>query len=75
MIGTRILATLLILLGLGLMLLLTRLALSRNVFEAMALVLPSIIVFRSGIRLMRMATVSSLIAKLKVESGSPRDSR
>ena len=74
MIGTRITAALLIMLGIALILVVVWLALNRNVFEAIALSIPAAIVFRSGVGLMRMATAAQLAIKLRkpVEMGMER---
>ena len=52
------------LVGLGLVGVVLVLALNRNVFEAMALSLPSVIVFRSGIGLVRMAAAAKIATQL-----------
>lgn len=60
----EILGGLLLVVGLGLIGVVLMLALSRNVFEAMALALPATIVFRSGVGLIRMATAARVALKL-----------
>ena len=51
--------------GLAIVGLIIVLAMNRNVFEAMALSLPAVFVFRAGIGLVRMATAGR-IARLRV---------
>lgn len=51
-------------LGLLLVGIVAMLAVNRYVFEAMALSLPSLIVFRGGISLVRMGSASRLAARL-----------
>ena len=46
--------------GLGLVALIVILALNRNVFEATALSLPAVIVFRAGIGMVRLATAGRI---------------
>jgi len=53
------------LIGLGLVLVVLYLALNRQVFEAMALSLPSAIVFRGGIGMLRLASAGRLAMKLE----------
>ncbi len=55
------------LLGLGLIAIVLLLALNRNVFEAMALSLPGVIVFRAGIGMVRLASAA------RIASGLGRD--
>lgn len=50
--------------GLAIVALIVVLALKRNVFEAMALSLPSVIVFRAGIGLVRMATAGRIAHRI-----------
>ncbi|MEM7785450.1 MAG: hypothetical protein AAF939_17415 [Planctomycetota bacterium] len=50
--------------GLVLIGLVVLLALQRNVFEAMALAIPSTVVFRSGIGLVRMSAAARIAAGL-----------
>ena len=58
-------------LGLLLVLLVVYLAINRYVFEAMALSLPSVIVFRAGIGLVRMAAAGRIAAGMvEQEAGS-----
>ena len=57
-------------LGLVLVMLVVYLALNRFVFEAMALSLPSVIVFRAGIGLIRMGYAGRVASRLhEPESG------
>jgi hypothetical protein len=51
-------------LGLGLIAVVLLLALNRQVFEAMALSLPGIIVFRAGIGLVRLAVAARVASRL-----------
>ena len=60
-------------LGLLLVFLVVYLALNRYVFEAMALSLPSVIVFRAGIGLVRMAAAGRIAAGI-VERDSASES-
>jgi hypothetical protein len=53
------------LVGLALIAVVLLLALNRSVFEAMALSIPSAIVFRSGIGLVRMSTAARIALKLQ----------
>ena len=68
----EILGGIILVLGLGLIGVVLMLALSRNVFEAMALALPATIVFRSGIGLLRMAMAARVALKLNEASAQPR---
>ena len=52
------------LIGLALVAVVLLLALNRSVFEALALSFPSVIVFRSGIGLVRMSTAARIAMKL-----------
>jgi len=61
---TEIIGWLLALLGLALTALLVYLAVNRYVFEAMALSLPSVIIFRAGIGLARMATAGRIANRI-----------
>ena len=54
----------LVLVGLALIAVVLLLALSRSVFEALALSFPSAIVFRAGIGLVRMSTAARIALKL-----------
>ena len=66
MLGIReFIAAVITMLGLGLIVVVLFLALNRQVFEAGALSLPSVVVFRSGIGLFRMATAARIALKLK----------
>jgi len=53
-----------VLIGLALIGLVVALAIKRNVLEAMALSLPAVIVFRSGIGLVRMSAASRVALRL-----------
>lgn len=53
-----------VLVGLALIAVVLLLALNRSVFEALALSLPSAIVFRSGIGLVRMSTAARIAMNL-----------
>ncbi len=55
---------LLTLLGLGLIGIVLYLAINRYVFEAMALSLPGVIVFRAGIGLVRLAVAARVASRL-----------
>ncbi len=59
-----------VLLGLALIGLLVALAMKRNVLEAMALSLPAVIVFRSGIGLVRMSAASRIAMRLSQDKVS-----
>ena len=61
---TEIIGWLLALLGLALTALLVYLAVNRYVFEAMALSLPSVIIFRAGIGLARMVTAGRIANRI-----------
>ncbi|MGI9519616.1 MAG: hypothetical protein ACR2NP_21365 [Pirellulaceae bacterium] len=64
------------LLGLALVGTVLILALNRQVFEAMALSLPSVIVFRAGIGLIRLNTAGRIANKLaQVEPGQSNSVR
>ena len=52
------------LIGLALVAVVLLLALNRSVFEALALSFPSVIVFRSGIGLVRISTAARIAMKL-----------
>ncbi|MEL7500332.1 MAG: hypothetical protein AAFN77_22235 [Planctomycetota bacterium] len=65
MLTREIIAGLIVLIGLGLILALLVLALNKQVFEAMLIAFPAIIVFRGGISLLRMATASRIAKSLK----------
>ncbi len=59
-----------VLIGLALIGLLVALAMKRNVLEAMALSLPAVIVFRSGIGLVRMSAASRIAMRLSQDKVS-----
>ncbi len=48
----------------GLIALIVILVLNRNVFEAMALSLPAVVVFRGGLGMIRMATASRIARRI-----------
>lgn len=65
MLGFReFLGAVIMLIGLGLVAVVLLLALNRQVFEAGALALPSVVVFRSGVGLLRMATAARIALKM-----------
>ena len=59
-----------VLIGLALIGLVVALAIKRNVLEAMALSLPAVIVFRSGIGLVRMSAASRVAMRLTQDKTS-----
>lgn len=66
MLGLReFLAGILIVFGLGLVGVVLMMAFTRNPIEAFALGLPSIVVFRSGVGLLRMTTAARIAMKLR----------
>ena len=61
----EILAAVFMLIGLALIGFVLMLALNRSIFEAAAVSLPAVIVFRSGVGLFRMATAARIALKLQ----------
>lgn len=57
----EIVGWLLVLAGLGLVAVVLDLALSRKILEAFALTLPSVVVFRSGMSLVKIATAARVL--------------
>ncbi len=75
MIGVReLIGWIITLIGLALIAVVVYLALNRFVFEAMALSLPSVIVFRAGIGLVRLASAGRMARHLhgSASSENPR---
>jgi len=71
---TEIAGWILTIAGLGLVGLIVVLALNRNVFEAMALGLPAVIVFRGGLGMVRLATAGRIAKQLADEPANRTNS-
>ncbi len=70
----EIIGWVLVLTGLALIGFVLHLALNRSVIEAVALSLPSTVVFRAGISLVKLAAAGRIAARLsQVEQGQARD--